>query len=98
MVNLTCLDSVSQWEHEQISKYPVLRVFIDKLKNMIKNRPDKGLPDPILIPGRKKNLPTLKHSVNISLFSRQHAIGYDFITATYLYKDPDAIIVKMIYS
>jgi hypothetical protein len=65
---------------------------------MIKNKPDKGLPDPILIPGMKKNLPSLKHSVNISLFSCQYAIGYSFITATYLYKDPDAFIIKMNYA
>jgi len=98
MVKLTCLGSVSQWEHEQVSQYPALRVFIDKLKGIIKTRPDKGLPDPILLPGMKNNLPTLKHSVNISLFSRQNAMGYDFITATYLYKDPEAIIVKMVFS
>jgi hypothetical protein len=89
---------VSQWEHEQVSQYPVLRVFIDKLKNIIKNKPDKGLPDPILLPGMKDNLPSLKHSVNISLFSRQYAIGYNFITATYLYKDPEVVIVRMNFS
>jgi hypothetical protein len=89
---------VSQWEREQVSQYPVLRVFIDKLKNIIKNKPDKGLPYPILLPGMKNNLPSLKHSVNISLFSRQHAIGYNFITATYLYKDSETIIIKMIFS
>jgi len=98
MVKLTCLDSVSQWENEQVSQYPELRVFIDKLKSMIKTRPDKGLPDPILLPGMKNNLPTLKHSVNISLFSRQNAIGYDFIIATYLYIVDEAIIVKMVFS
>ena len=98
MVKLTCLDSVSQWEHEQVSQYPVLRVFIDKLKNIIINKPDKGFSDPILLPGMKENLPCLKHSVNISLFSRQHAIGYGFITATYLYKDNEAIIIKMNFS
>ena len=98
MVKLICLDSVSQWEHEQVSQYPVLRIFIDKLKNIIRNKPDKGLPDPILLPGMKKNLRSLKHSVNISIFSRQYAIGYDFITATYLYKDPVVIVIKMDFS
>jgi len=48
MVKLTCLGSVSQWEHEQVS--------------------------------------------------RHNAIGYDFITATYLYEDPEAIIVRIVFS
>jgi hypothetical protein len=98
MVKLTCLSSASQWEHDQASQYPELRIFIDKLKNTVKSKPENGFSDPLLLPGMKENLPCLKHSVNISIFSRQYAIGYDFITATYLYKNHEAIILRMDFS
>ena len=98
MVNLSCLNIVSQWKRDQILQYPELRIFIDKLKDIIKKKPEKGFSDPLLFPGMKRNLRCLKHSVNISLFSHQYAIGYNFITASYLYTNTQAIIVKMNFS
>jgi len=98
MAKLTCLNSVSQWEHEQISKYPEIGIFIRKLKNLIMENPERGLSDPILLPDTGKNLPCLKRSVSITLFSRRYAIGYSNITATYLYNENDIIIVRIDYS
>ena len=97
MVRLVCLNSVSQWEHEQVSKYPNIRIFIEKLKNIIREKPEMGLHDPILSLKTGKRLPCRKHSVNITLFPRQYAIGYSFIEATYLYNGNDIIIVRMDY-
>jgi len=97
MARLTCLDSVSQWEHEQVSKYPEIGIFIEKLKNIIKEKPEGGLPDPILL-ANGKNLPCLKRSVSITLFSRRYAIGYSCLTATYFYNENDIIIARMDYS
>ena len=97
MANLVCLNSVSQWEREQVSKYPNVGIFIEKLKNIVREKPEKGLPDPILSLNTGKNLPCRKHSVNITLFSRHYAIGYSFIEATYLYNGNNIIIVRMDY-
>ena len=99
MVNLTCLDSVSKWKHDQISHYPALKVFIDKLKDIIKKKPGQGLPDPLMSESGK-DIPCLKHSVNISLFSHRYAIGYNYITASYLSNknEDEIVIVKMVYS
>jgi len=97
MANLICLNSVSQWEREQVSKYPEISVFIKKLKNIIREKPEKGFLDPILSHTGKK-LPCRKHSVNITLFSRRYAIGYSYLTASYLYNENDIIIAKMSYS
>ena len=96
MARLICLNSVSRWEHEQISKYPEVGMFIEKLKNIIMKKPEKGLLDPILLNGEK--LPCRKLSVNITLFSRRYAIGYSSLTASYLYNGNDVIIAKIIYS
>ena len=98
MARLTCLNSVSQWEHEQISKYPEIELFIEKLKNNIREKPEKGLLDPIILFDTRENLPCRKQSVSISLFSRQYAVGYSFIVATYLQNNDDIFIVKMNYS
>jgi len=98
MARLTCLDSVSQWEHEQVSNYPEIGIFIEKLKNIIREKPESGLPDPILLANTAKNLPCLKRSVSITLFSRRYAIGYSYLTATYLYNENDIIIVRMDYT
>jgi len=88
---------VSQWEHEQISKYPEIGIFIEKLKKIIKEKPENGLPDPILLESTGKILPCLKRSVSIALFSRRYAIGYSYITATYFYNENDIIIARMDY-
>jgi hypothetical protein len=89
---------VSQWERDQVLQYPELQIFIDKLKDLIIKKPEKGLSDPLLLPGMKENLPCLKHSVNLSLFSSQYAIGYNFITASYLNGVNEIIIVRMDFS
>jgi len=60
MARLTCLNSVSQWEREQVSKYPEIGMFIKKLKNLIIEDPERGLPDPILLADTGKKLPCLK--------------------------------------
>ena len=64
---------------------------------MIENRPENGLYDPILS-GTGKIIPCRKQSVNLSLFSYRHAIGYEHITATYIYNETSTVIVKMNYS
>ena len=97
MVNVTCLNSVSLWEREQISKYPELKGFIEKLKNMIRGRPESGLFDPVLSKSGK-TIPCKKLSVNISLFSFQYALGYSFITASYVSNDTNSLIIKITYS
>jgi len=97
MVRLTWASSVSQWEHEQVSRYPEIRIFIEKLKKMVREKPHKGLPDPFLSE-TGKTVPCYKHSVNISLFSCQYALGYNFITASYVYNVSDAFIIKMAFS
>ena len=97
MVRLICLNSVSQWEHEQISKYPEIKVFIEKLKEIIKKNPESGLPDPILLVDTGKILPCRKRSINITLFPYRYALGYSYITATYFYNKNDIIIAKMNY-
>jgi hypothetical protein len=89
---------VSQWEHEQIFKYPEIEIFIEKLKKLIREKPESGLPDPILLADREKNLPCLKRSVNISLFPERYAIGYSHITATYLWNGNDIAIIRIDYS
>ena len=98
MARLTCLNSVSQWEREQVLKYPEIGIFIEKLKNIIKDKPESGLPDPVLLGNTGKNLPCLKRSVNITLFPRRYAVGYSFLTATYFYNENDIIIVRLDYS
>jgi|GEM_PF-2221962 len=97
MAKLTCLNSVSQWEREQISKYPEAGMFIKKLKNNIMEKPEKGLLDPIIFDAGR-NLPCRKQSVSISLFSNRYAIGYSYIVATYLYNEDNVVIVKLDYS
>jgi len=97
MAKLICRNSVSQWELEQVSKYPEIKFFIDKLKNMIHKKPESGLPAPSLsIEG--KTIPYLKLSINISLFSYQYAIGYNFITASYVFNENIIYIAKMAFS
>ncbi|MDR1802676.1 MAG: hypothetical protein LBQ94_03635 [Treponema sp.] len=98
MVNLICLNSVSQWERDQVLQYPELQLFIDKLKDIIRKNPNNGFPDPLLLPGMRKNLPCFKHSVKISLFSNKNAMGYSFVTASYLPTDTEVIIMKMSFS
>ena len=48
MVKLTSLHSVSQWEREQISKYPEIGIFIEKLKEKVVDKPEKGIPNEML--------------------------------------------------
>jgi len=97
MARLTWAGSVSRWELEQVSRYPEIRIFIEKLKKMIGEKPQKGLPDPFLSE-TGKTVPCYKQSVNISLFSFQYALGYNFITASYVYNEADAFIIKMSFS
>ena len=97
MAKLTCLDSVSRWISEQTAQHPEIFFFINKLKVMIESKPENGLDDPILsIKG--KTIPCRKQSVSLYLFPHQHAIGYDHITATYVYNNADVAILKMIYT
>jgi len=94
MVNLTCHSSVSQWEREQIKQYPEIVLFTDKLKGMICDDPEGGLPDPLMsLDGR--NIPSCKRSLNISLFSARYAIGYEYITANYIYNKTDIFIIRI---
>ena len=97
MAKLICLNSVSQWEREQVSNYPELKGFIEKLKNMVRNNPQSGLFDPILSE-TGKTIPCRKLSVNISLFSFQYALGYNFITASYVFNETNSVIIKMTFS
>jgi len=95
MAKLICLDSAFQWEREQVSKYPEIVVFIEKLKRIIKEKPEAGKPDPIIYKGKK--LPCRKHSVKIEIFSRYNAMGYSFIMASYLPSGDDIYIINMGY-
>ena len=99
MAKLTCLKSVSQWEDEQTFTYPVLRFFIDKLKRKILDKPESGFDDPILSRSGKI-IPCKKQSVNIGIFSRQYAIGYNFLTVNYIYEkeSSEIIVVRLNYS
>ena len=97
MAKLTCLNSVSQWENEQILRYPDIKIFIEKLKKMIREKPQDGLDDPLLS-GTGKVIPCLKRSIAIDLFSYQYAIGYSYITANYVYNGTDVVILKMYFS
>ena len=100
MANLDCHDSVSRWKNEQVSQYPELKIFIEKLESMVKEKPDKGKYAPIFSDSGKV-YPCYKHSVNISLFSPMYAvIGYNFITAHYIYhKNKTAVyIMRMNFS
>ena len=97
MGKLTCLDSVSKWVNEQTTQHPEVLFFINKLKGMIESRPENGLDDPILST-KGKTIPCRKQSVSLYLFPHQHAIGYDHITATYIYNKAGVVIIKMDYS
>jgi len=97
MAKLICLSSASQWELEQVSKYPELKLFIDKLKGMIEKKPDKGLPASFVsING--KNVSCFKQSVNLSLFPQQYALGYNFITALYVYNNITIAVINLFFS
>jgi hypothetical protein len=89
---------VSQWEREQVSKYPEIRVFIEKLKSLIKEKPESGLQDPIFLPEIKKALPCRKRSVSIALFPNRYVLGCNYITATYFSSGDDVVIARMDYS
>jgi len=97
MAKLICLDSVSQWEHKQVTLYPEIKVFIEKLKRMIMEKPESGLYDPVLLE-TGVTVPCRKRSVSIALFSYSYAIGYGFLSAHYLYNTETVMIVKMTYS
>jgi len=97
MAKLTCLNSVSQWEIEQITKYPEMKLFTGKLKNMIEKHPEKGLSDSFLSV-KGKNVPCFKQSVNLSLFPRQYALGYNFITAFYVYNNIKILIIDICFT
>jgi len=97
MAKLTCLNSVSQWELEQTSKYPEMKLFIDKLKDMIEKHPEKGLPNSFLSV-KGITVPCLKQSVNLSLFPYQYALGYTFITAFYVHNNTKILIVDLHFS
>jgi hypothetical protein len=76
-----------------------LQALINKLKDTIKKKPGQGLPAPL--PSKTgRIIPCLKHSINISLFSPQYAIGYNFITASYVCSEDktDILIIKMDFS
>jgi len=95
MVKLTCLDFASQWEYVEVSKYPEIGMFVEKLKRLIKENPEKGRPDPILYKGRE--LRCLKRSVKLELIPRHNAMGFSFITAWYVYDGDNVFIINMDY-
>jgi hypothetical protein len=97
MAKLTCRNFASRWEREQISKYPEIKLFINKLKNMIENHPEKGLPDSF-ISAKGKTVPCFKRSINLSLFPPQYALGYNFITAQYIFDDKIIYIFNLYFS
>jgi len=97
MAKLTWHSSVSRWETEQVSKYPEIKIFIDKLKNMVCKNPGNGLPDPCLSKNGK-TIPSLKQSVNIALFPYRNALGYNFISASYIFNENIIYIIKMSFS
>jgi hypothetical protein len=88
---------VLQWESDHISIYPEIIIFIDRLKNKIKQNPENGSPDEYLSVSGKK-VPFRKQSVNVNLFSHQYALGYNFITASYLYNDDLIYVFNMAFS
>jgi len=96
MVKLTCLNSVTEWKTRQISAYPEIAFFIERLEKKICEEPDAGMYEPIL---SKKDvlLPCRRKDINIRLFSNHYAIGYSYISANYLYNNESAIIVRMNY-
>jgi len=97
MAKSICLGSVSQWESDQVSNYPEIKLFIDKLKDMIEKHPEKGLPDSF-ISAKGKTVHYLKQSVNLSIFPPQYALGYNFITAFYVCTNTDIIIIDLHFS
>ena len=96
MAKLTCHDSVSQWEHEQISKYPEISFFIEKLKSNITKNPDRGRSTTISISG--KIVPCYTKSVNLNFFPREFVVGSNFITASYVYNDNIIYLLQMIFT
>ena len=95
MAKSICRDFAFHWEREQISKYPEIEVFIEKLKIIIKENPDGGKPDPIVFNGKK--LLCKRHAVKIELFPRHNAMGYSFLVADYLCEGDDIYIIGMNY-
>jgi hypothetical protein len=73
-------------------------MFIEKLKNLIREKPEGGLLDPILMAGTGKVLPCRKRSVSIALFPHRYVIGCNFITASYISNGDDILIARMGYS
>ena len=96
MAKLTCHGSVSQWEHEQVSKNPGISFFIEKLKSNITKAPDRGRSTTISISG--KIVPCYTQSVNIRFFPREFIAGSNFITASYVYNDDIIYILQMIFT
>ena len=96
MARLTCHDSVSQWEHEQVSKYPEISFFIEKLKSNVTKDPGRGRSTTISI--NKKIVPCYTQSVNIKFFPREFVTGSNFITASYVYNDDIIYILQMIFA
>jgi peptidoglycan/xylan/chitin deacetylase (PgdA/CDA1 family) len=97
MAKLKLLNSVIQWETQQVSEYPEIESFIKALKDIIEKNPEGGLYDPILLNNRKI-FPCRKRSVDIFLFFNRYAFGYSRITAHYLYNDKMIVIIKMKYT
>ena len=97
MAKLICLSSVSQWEIKQVSKYPEIKLFIEKLKRMIEYHPENGLPDSFLS-SKGKTVPCLKQSINLLLFPPQYSLGYTFITAFYVYNNTEILIIDLHFS
>ena len=96
MAKSICLDTVSQWGRDQIFRYPEMGLYIDKLISLIETHPRRGVPDPFLWNGRE--LPFRKHSVKLLLFPPQYAIGFNSITASYLFSGENILIVRMNYA
>jgi len=93
---LICRNLASPWEHEQVSLYPEMALFIDKLKSLIEKHPERGLPVSIFL-SDGRTLLCKKHSVRLTLFPPRYSIGYDFITAIYLIGNDGITIVEMEY-
>ena len=97
MVKLTCLNSVSRWKNKQISLYPQLLEPIRLLENKISEKPEHGFYDPDAFSIQGKIIPYYKRSLRIFLFPYQYAIGYSYITATYLFNKTSCLIVNMAF-
>ena len=97
MLTVNCHSSVTEWEKEQISKYPEIEFYIDKLKRLITGNPEKGIPYHYLSKSGKK-VNYKKRHIPVDLFSSQYAVGYKYVSASYVYNSNYIYIFYISYS